>query len=85
MTALNSCLMHLELLGNEKLDCKFSVLSVTGKTLSCEPQSAILHIASTKFCILTVITFVDLKKKNTQKTNHISEIKVYQQNNSNKK
>lgn len=48
--------------------------------LSCELQSAILHIASTQFYILTVLTFVDLKKKK-----HISEIKVYQQSHGNKK
>lgn len=41
---------------------KVSVQSVTGKTLSYELKNAILSIASTQFCILTVTAFVDLKK-----------------------
>lgn len=66
----------MNLSGREGWIAKVSVLSVAGKTLSYEFQNAILSIASTQFCIPTVIAFVDLKKKK-KKNIHVYEIVVH--------
>lgn len=46
-----------------------SVLSVAGKNPSYEFQTAILSIAYTQFCMLTVIASVDLNKQTNKQSN----------------